>query len=112
MAMIRLPRKSKYGNKKVTTLTGEKFDSKKEAARYAALQMLEKAGKVKFIQRQVPFPIEVNGHHICKYIADFVYLDCETMDNVIEDAKGVKTDVYKLKKKLVKAVHGKEIREV
>jgi len=101
----------KYGNKK-TVVDGIKFDSKWESQRYLYLKSLEKAGRVKNLELQPKFIISVNGQKICTYIADFKY-DKEDKDgvweHVIEDAKGVETPEFKLKKKLMKAVHNIDI---
>jgi hypothetical protein len=107
----------KYGNTK-TEVDGIKFDSKKEANRWSELKLLAMAGKIRNLKRQVPIRCEVNGVLVCKYIADFTYdEECNAgfmayWGFVVEDAKGFKTEVYKLKKKLVEACHGFEIREV
>ena len=101
----------KYGNKKVT-VQGIKFDSKWESERYLYIKSLELAGKVRNLELQVRFALEVNGQKICTYIADFRYEkenangDWET---IVEDAKGVETPEFKLKKKLMKACLGIEI---
>jgi hypothetical protein len=101
----------KYGNKK-TVVDGIKFDSKWESQRYLYLKSLEKANRVKNLELQPKFIISVNGQKICTYIADFKY-DREDKDgvweHVIEDAKGVETPEFKLKKKLMKAVHNIDI---
>lgn len=97
--------RNKYGNKKVT-IDGIKFDSKWESERYLYLKSLERAGTVRDLQLQVRFPIVVNTQKICTYIADFVY-EKENKDGefikIVEDAKGVETPEFKLKKKLMKA---------
>ena len=101
----------KYGNKKVT-VQGIKFDSKWESERYLYIKSLERAGRVRNLELQVRFALEVNGQKICTYIADFRYEkeningDWET---IVEDAKGVETPEFKLKKKLMKACLGIEI---
>ena len=101
----------KYGNKKVT-VQGIKFDSKWESERYLSIKSLELAGRVRNLELQVRFALEVNGQKICTYIADFRYEkenangDWET---IVEDAKGVETPEFKLKKKLMKACLGIEI---
>tara|TARA_B100002019_G_scaffold285131_1_gene293724 strand:+ start:763 stop:1134 length:372 start_codon:yes stop_codon:yes gene_type:complete len=101
----------KYGNKK-TVVDGIKFDSKWESQRYLYLKSLEKADRVKNLELQPKFIISVNGQKICTYIADFKY-DKEDKDGVwehiVEDAKGVETPEFKLKKKLMKAVHNIDI---
>ena len=68
------------------------------------------AGIISDLRLQVPYVITVNGLKICKYVADFVYIDKGY--EVVEDVKGMKTPTYNLKKKLMKAVHGIEIQEV
>ena len=101
----------KYGNKKVT-VDGIKFDSRWESQRYLYLKSLERAGTVKDLELQVKFPIVINGEKICSYIADFRYKRQNQQDewyDIVEDAKGVETPEFKLKKKLMKAVHGVEI---
>lgn len=95
-----------------TTVDGLKFDSKREAERYMALRQLLRIGEISDLRLQVKFPITVNNQKICTYIADFTYKDSATGDFVVEDSKGMKTRTYVLKKKLVKAVYGIEIREV
>lgn len=104
-------KKSKYNNERVE-LHGEKFDSKKEAARYGQLLLLEKAGKISGLKRQIAFVLEVNNQLICKYIADFTYNVGST--EIVEDVKSIMTrklPVYLLKKKLMKAIHNIEIKE-
>ena len=101
----------KYGNKKVT-VQGIKFDSKWESERYLYIKSLERAGRVRNLELQVRFNLLVNDQKICAYIADFRYEkenangDWET---IIEDAKGVETPEFKLKKKLMKACLGIDI---
>lgn len=101
-------RNGKYNAKKVT-IDGIEFDSTWEGQRYSQLKVLEKAGEITDLQLQVKMSIDVNGVHICKYIADFVYF--ENGEKVVEDAKGVKTAIYRQKKKLIKAIYGIDIRE-
>lgn len=106
---------SKYHNKKIT-VGGDTFDSTKEYSRYCELKLLERAGVISDLKRQVRFEVipkqEKNGRTIeraATYIADFVYTEDGKM--VVEDCKGMRTDVYKLKRKLMLFVHGIEIRE-
>jgi len=91
------------------TIDGKKFDSKKEARRYRELLLLQRAGKISGLRCQVSFTLVVNEVHICRYIADFVYF--EDGKKIVEDVKGFLTKEYKLKRKLMKAVHGIIIRE-
>lgn len=100
--------KNKYGNKKVV-IDGIEFDSTWEGMRYSALKIQEKAGEISNLKLQVEYSLDVNGVHICKYVADFVY--DEGGHEVVEDAKGVKTAIYRQKKKLMKAIHGIDIKE-
>ena len=118
---------TKYNNKK-TIVDGETFDSKKEAGRYRELLLLEKAGEISDLQRQVKFVLipaqrEVDkvgpkggikkGRTIekeCAYIADFVYQ--ENSRTIVEDTKGFRTADYIIKRKLMLYVHGIQIREI
>lgn len=104
-------RRSKYGNTPVE-VAGFRFDSKREAERWRELCLLEAAGQIADLRRQVRYRIEINCVTVTTYVADFVYRDVATNETVVEDAKGYRTDVYKLKQKLMRAVHGIEIREV
>ncbi len=103
------PRWGKY-NAKRTVVDGITFASKKEARRYGELKLLVRARKIRNLRLQVPYDLEVNGAKICRYVADFVYR--EGKEEKVEDTKGVKTDVYKLKKKLMLACLGITITEV
>lgn len=98
-------------NNTPTVVGGVKFDSKKEAARWVQLVALQRAGKIAGLRRQVRFPIRVNGEIVCRYVADFVYI--EAGQRVVEDVKSSFTrmnPVYRLKKKMMAAI-GVEIRE-
>lgn len=103
---------TKYHSKK-TTLNGIKFDSKKEARRYAELRLLEKAGVITDLKLQVKFEIipKQETERAAHYIADFVYF--ENGKTIIEDTKGFKTPEYILKRKLMKLKYpNAEFREV
>jgi hypothetical protein len=101
-------RRSKYGNVR-TTVDGISFHSRKEAARYSVLKQEAVDGIIHNLRLQPSFTLRVNGHLICRYIADFEYVrDGVT---IVEDVKGRLTDVYKLKKKLVKALLDIDILE-
>jgi hypothetical protein len=101
---------SKYHSVK-TEIDGYVFASKAEAHRYSELKLLEMEGSISCLELQPKFPIIVNGKKIATYIADFRYLHCGTKQ-IIEDVKGVRTPVYRLKKKLVEAIFGITITEV
>jgi hypothetical protein len=100
---------SKFRSKR-TEVDGVAFDSKREAGRWVELRLLERAGRISGLRRQVRFPLTVNGQLVATYVADFVFE--ENGETVVEDAKGVCTRDYLLKRKLMKAVHGVEVREV
>lgn len=106
---------SKYGNRK-TIVDGITFDSKAEAKRYSVLKLLERAGEITDLQRQVKFelapPVRLGGRGrpALRYIADFVYQ--QDGQQVVEDVKGVITAAFRIKRHLMKAIHGIEIREV
>ena len=103
---------SKYNNAKIR-VDGRLFDSKAEAARWQELQMLERAGEITELERQVEYELipKQKGERAVKYIADFRYKDHEGK-TVVEDTKGVRTPVYILKRKLLLWVHGIRIQEV
>ena len=103
---------AKYNNTKIR-VDGRLFDSKAEAARWQELSLLERAGEITELERQVEYELipKQKGERAVKYIADFRYKDHEG-ETVVEDTKGVKTPVYILKRKLLLWVHGIRIREV
>lgn len=108
---------SKYRNKAIT-IDNIRFDSIREARRYQELKVMAKAGLITELRLQVPYELiptqKKYGKTIAKkisYYADFVYRD-RSGNLIVEDAKGVRTEVYKLKKKLMLYVHGIEIQEV
>ena len=116
MAYLSNPR-SKYGAKKVTTATGQTFDSIREYQRFCELSLMQRAGVISDLKCQVKFDLipsqRIDGKVVekpCTYIADFVYT--ENGKKVVEDAKGMKTKEYRIKKKLMLYVHGIQIREV
>lgn len=101
---------SKYRAVK-TELDGIRFDSKKEAKIYAELKLLERAHEISNLRLQVPYTLiekSEYGREI-KYIADFVYE--EKGQTVVGDAKGIRTDVYRLKKRLMAEKYGIIIKE-
>ena len=126
--------RSKYKAVK-TTIDGITFDSKKEAKRYTELKLLEKAGHITHLELQPEYQITINGAKICTYKADFRYFTVRAESNersynskgewqtptmtgdkegmVLEDVKGFKTPIYRLKKRLVEASYpGTLIKEV
>lgn len=114
-------KKSKYGNQR-TIIEGIPFDSKKEAARYCDLLLLQKAGKIRSLQLQVEFVLQS-----CYYFADFVYQEKVEVflthsgpmsiewKTVVEDVKSPATrkdKMYRLKKKMMMDLHHIQIQEV
>lgn len=107
---------SKYHAKK-TVVDGITFDSKREADRYIFLKGMEEDGTIGDLRRQVRYELvpafDVDGRHYRPvfYVADFVYVDKETGKTVVEDVKGMRTDVYRLKSKLFARRYGMSIKE-
>lgn len=103
----------KYRNQK-TIIANQTFDSKKEANRFIELSLLEKQGLIKDLATQVKFELipKQKGERSCCYIADFVYTDLKTGQKIVEDVKGIKTDVYKIKRKLMLYFYGLHINEI
>lgn len=115
---------SKYNNTK-TEYNGISFDSKKEAKRFADLQMQERCGVIHHLKCQVKFeliPKQMLPVPVCKkgsfkycerpieYVADFVYIkDGKT---IVEDVKGMNTREYNIKRKLMLFIHGIQVMEV
>ena len=110
---------NKYGAKKTALPGGLKFDSQREAHRYCELRLLEKAKRIKDLKRQVKYVLipaqrDKTGKLLereVSYVADFVYYDFGLGREVVEDVKGMKTDVYKIKKKMMLWFHGIVITE-
>lgn len=111
MPMPKYAAKSKY-KAQPTMIDGIRFASKKEGKRYSELKLMERGNLITDLKLQQPIKCMVNGELVCKYISDFSYYCKERNTIIFEDAKGFKTDVYKLKKKLVKACTGIDIVEV
>lgn len=122
-------KKQKYGAKKLEC-DGMTFDSKHECQRYQELKILQKIGEISNLRRQVKYvliPAQrepdtigkrggiIKGKLIereCSYIADFVYKDNKSDEIVVEDAKGMRTKEYIIKRKLILFVYGIRIKEV
>lgn len=95
----------KYNNKK-TQVNAYIFDSALEAKRYRQLELMQQAGEISDLRLQEPFVLQdsftKNGktYRKIEYIADFVYYDNKLKKTIVEDTKGIKTDVFKIKQKL------------
>ena len=129
---LRIPKENKYHSRKATW-NGETFDSQKEARRYAELKLLERAGKITELKRQVRYELipsqrdtstevytrgEKKGQFKpgkviekpCYYVADFEYIQYGI--KVVEDTKGVRTKDFVIKRNLMLKVHGVRVKEV
>jgi hypothetical protein len=102
---------NKYGARKMKAPDGQVFDSVKEYHRYGMLKLLERAGKISDLKRQVKYELipKQEGERACSYVADFTYYENGKL--VVEDCKGFRTDAYKIKKKLMLWVHKIKIKE-
>lgn len=109
------PRKNKY-NAAGERIDGMWFASAAEGKRYLQLKAMVERNMIDNLRCQVKLPCVVNNKLICTYIADFAYVVIDDRGTAIrsvwEDVKGMVTDVYKIKKKLVQAVHHIEILEI
>ena len=106
----------KYHNKP-EVVDGVRFDSRKEARRYQDLRLLQRGAQIVDLELQPRFVLRVIGPEgeeviIGSYYADFRYRDVEKQCVVVEDVKGVRTPVYRLKKKHVEAQYGITIQEI
>lgn len=120
-----MPRPSKYGNIRIGG-----HASIKEHTRATQLKLWQRMGRIRELQEQVSYmliPAQYGeektktaggrrGRELLersvKYVADFVYIDNETGKTVVEDAKGMRTKEYILKRKLMLYIHGIRIKEV
>lgn len=109
------PRRQKYANRRVE-IDGQAFDSKAEARYWGVLQLRLKAGEIRNLRRQVPFelaPAVVIGGRKrppLRYVADFVWE--EGGKTIVADVKGAVPAAYRIKRHLMKAVHGIDILEI
>lgn len=109
---------NKYNAKKIS-LNGQTFDSQHEFERWCELSLLQRGKAISELQRQVKFeliPAQYEDGKLVEravsYIADFTYFDKAQGKTIVEDAKGMKTKEYILKRKLMLYIHGIRIREV
>ena len=93
-------------NAKPVTIDGIRFHSKGEGDRWQCLKLLERAGQIKELRRQVRFHLAAIDSD---YIADFTYHDCKTGRRVVEDFKGVITREFRFKAKVFATQYGFEI---
>ena len=117
--MQKMARRNKYNAKKIK-IDGHTFDSKREAERYCELKLFLRAGEIRNLVLQPRFLLQDEffdknevKHKKIEYVADFFYIDKEGR-NVVEDVKGVLTDVYKIKKKMFLKIYDEyyDFREI
>jgi hypothetical protein len=110
-----------YQNQPVVTIDGQRFDSKAEARRCGELLLLQRAGAIRELRRQVPFeiiPAQIDRQgktvYPASYLADFVYEEVDSHGRwnlVVEDLKGIRSEADCMKRKLMLQVHGIDVRE-
>lgn len=110
--LTKIRRYNKYHNKPIWAY-GFRFASINEYKRYEKLRLLEKARQITNLEVHPRYRLLVNGSWVCTYIADFKYQD-EKGDTVVEDVKspGTITPAFSIKKRLMKAVFGIDVRVV
>jgi hypothetical protein len=117
----RTHRPTKYGNQLIEH-EGMVFHSKGELRRWLELRLLERAGLIQLLRRQVPFPLVIDGKPIrirsagyprgraCRYTADFAYI--ENGIRKVEEFKGMDDTASRLRRAVVEAIYGIEIEVV
>lgn len=124
IALLSKPKRPKYGNRKVT-IDGITFDSKREADRYLVLKQRQAEGAISHLELQPKFFLYGRNSQVlirskgypngrkAFWRADFAYFCSERDKRIVEDAKGVRTQVYILKRAIVEACYpGIEIVEI
>ena len=109
---------TKYRNKPCS-VGAEKYRSHRERDRHQTLLLMQKAGRIAGLTREVPFVLapavkilgEPRARPALRYVADFCYSDARSGIVVVEDAKGMQTPAYRIKKHLMKTVHGIDVVE-
>jgi hypothetical protein len=115
--LVALKKPAKYRNLRCEAPDGQRFDSVRECEYYLQLKARERAGEIAGLRRQVrywlmaPAPSRHSYNVVSYYIADFVYQDAAGVTHVV-DAKGLRTQVYLLKKKWLELQDGVVIEEV
>jgi len=107
-------RRSKFSNRPLRCIQGVMHQSTAEARRCDELTLMERGELIRDLRAhpQVRFRLDVDGHHICDYLADFVYFDNQRNAEVVEDVKGFQTEISKFKLRLMEAVHGVSVELV
>lgn len=109
-AVKQQPKRGKFGNKR-TTVDGITFHSQAEARHYEQLRDAQQGGAISELRLQPRYRIEVNGMKICTYVGDFEFRDASGA-LVVQDVKGAVTQVYRIKRALMRACLGIEVEEV
>lgn len=108
----------KYSNEIVTDADGTRFDSRAEHRRWHYLLLLQRAGQIRDLQRQVVFDlaptVSIGGRKRppLRYVADMQYVDNSTGKVIVEDVKGAVTPEFRIKRHLMASVHRIEIQEI
>ncbi len=105
-------KRSKYNAVRSVDADGVHWDSKAERRRWGELRFMVEAGLIIDLERQPRFPISVNGIVVGVYVGDFQYVRVADDELIVEDVKGVKTAIYKFKKKCIAAEYGITITEI
>ena len=106
------PPRSKFSNRPLRCQGGHLHQSTLEARRCNELTLMEQGGLIRDLEQQPRFRLDVNGQHICSYVADWKYWDNERGAEIVEDSKGLLTEVCKFKLRLMAAVHGVNVELV
>ena len=113
---LRIPiaRRSKYHSRPLRCQAGVMHQSTLEARRCDELHLMQKGGLIRNLRAhpQIVYRLDVNGVHVCNFLADFVYFDNERGCEIVEDTKGTLTAECRLKLKLMAAVHGVDVELV
>jgi hypothetical protein len=105
-------RRSKFNSRPLACRQGVIHQSTLEARRCDELHLMQTGGLIKDLRAHPQVRFRLDGHHICDYLADFCYFDNERNAEVVEDTKGIITDVCRMKLKLMAAVHGVDVELV
>jgi hypothetical protein len=114
MTTVRLNKRSKYGNKRARDFENEEYASQKEANRGSELKILQLAGEISGLSRQRRWQLlpPMEGYlRPLEYVSDFDYFHKDGTAHV-EDVKGYRTDVYRIKKRLMWQLLGIKVEEV
>jgi len=113
LAKVEAGKLSKYKAIPTETADGQKFRSKLEATYYNRVRLLQTQGDLIKFEREVRFELIVNGLMVCAYVCDFIlYWKDGRIEHIDCKSQATMTPIYSIKKKLMMAVHGIELKEV